>query len=114
MTVPTTNDHAHPPNSNKIKKCSVSNANWYVDQTRCEENENKVPDDRRLVERPRPPTPPHQIKKCPVFNENRRLDHIRCGESENDSPDGQRQRYPLANLNTLQYNGFNISIVQLA
>ena len=39
--------------------CSVSNENWYVDQTRCEENESKGLDDRRSLEQPRPrPTPP--------------------------------------------------------
>ena len=59
MTVPTTNDHAQLPHPTKIRKCSVFNENWYVDQTRCEENENKGLDNRQALERPHPrPTPP--------------------------------------------------------
>ena len=34
-------DHADTPHPTKIKKCSVFNENWYVDQTRCEENFSK-------------------------------------------------------------------------
>ena len=62
MIVPTTddlrNDNTHnPPHPTKIKKCSVFNENWYVDQTRCEENENKGLDNQQPLEGPRP-TPP--------------------------------------------------------
>ena len=47
MTVPTTNDHAHPLHPIKIKKCPVFNENRRLDHIRYDDSENDSPDGQR-------------------------------------------------------------------